>query len=546
MPNPPSVVPKSTITGCTTNPGRELRDLTVGVVGAGRIGVAVMDRLRGFGCRVLAFDRCRSTSAEYVTLEVLLRESDVVTLHAPLTADTHHLLDRRRIELMRRGACIINTARGALLDTEALLASLESGHLGGAALDVVEHEEGVFYSDHRRGLRRESVAVAVATTTGCGDHSPHRLLHGARPERHRPEHARQLSSVRKTSPVDRLKLAVIFGGCSEEHPVSVKSAQEVARHLDLGKYEPCYIGITQDGAWKLSAGPRADWESDTCRPVTLSPDRRVHGLLLVEQERYETVHVDVAFPVLHGPCGEDGAIQGLLELSGIPYVGCDVQSSAVCMDKSLAYVVARRAGIATPTFWTVTANEEIDLECLRYPVFVKPARSGSSFGVSKVFREDELPSAFETARRYDSKVLIEEAVVGVEVGCAIYGNEAELTVGALDRVALSHGFFRIHQEEEPERGSENATFVVPADIAAEAGSLVVETAKALYRALGCRGLARVDMFLKGDGSVVLNEVNTMPGLTSYSRYPRMMAAAGLPLSEVIDRLVSLALAGSGR
>ena len=346
--------------------------------------------------------------------------------------------------------------------------------------------------------------------------------------------------------MDRLKLAVIFGGCSEEHPVSVKSAQEVARHLDPGKYEPCYIGITQDGAWKLSAGPRADWESDACRPVTLSPDRRVHGLLLVEQERYETVHVDVAFPVLHGPCGEDGAIQGLLELSGIPYVGCDVQSSAVCMDKSLAYVVARRAGIATPTFWTVTANEEIDLECLRYPVFVKPARSGSSFGVSKVFREDELPSAFETARRYDSKVLIEEAVVGVEVGCAIYGNEAELTVGALDRVALSHGFFRIHQEEEPERGSENATFVVPADIAAEACSLVVETAKALYRALGCRGLARVDMFLKGDGSVVLNEVNTMPGLTSYSRYPRMMAAAGLPLTEVIDRLVSLALAGSGR
>ena len=132
-------------------PGRELRDLTVGVVGAGRIGVAVMDRLRGFGCRVLAFDRCRSTSAEYVTLEVLLRESDVVTLHAPLTADTHHLLDRRRIELMRHGACIINTARGALLDTGALLASLESGHLGGAALDVVEHEEGVFYSDHRRG-----------------------------------------------------------------------------------------------------------------------------------------------------------------------------------------------------------------------------------------------------------------------------------------------------------------------------------------------------------------------------------------------------------
>ena len=209
-------------------PGRELRDLTVGVVGAGRIGVAVMDRLRGFGCRVLAFDRCRSTSAEYVTLEVLLRESDVVTLHAPLTADTHHLLDRRRIELMRHGACIINTARGALLDTEALLASLESGHLGGAALDVVEHEEGVFYSDHRRGsvenqlLSQLQQRPDVVITPHTAYYTGHALSDIVR------EHARQLSSVRKTSPVDRLKLAVIFGGCSEEHPVSVKSAQEVA------------------------------------------------------------------------------------------------------------------------------------------------------------------------------------------------------------------------------------------------------------------------------------------------------------------------------
>jgi D-alanine---(R)-lactate ligase len=346
--------------------------------------------------------------------------------------------------------------------------------------------------------------------------------------------------------VDRLKLAVIFGGCSEEHPVSVKSAQEVARHLDLGKYDPCYIGITNDGAWKLCAGPHADWESDACRPAMLSPDRRLHGVLVREQERDETIHVDVAFPVLHGRWGEDGAIQGLLELAGIPYVGCDVQSSAVCMDKSLAYVVARSAGIATPKYWTVAADEEIDLERLRYPVFVKPARSGSSFGVSKVSREDELRGAVEAARRYDSKVLIEEAVVGLEVGCALSGNEAELTVGAVDRVALSHGFFRIHQEEEPESGSENATFVVPADIAAEAASLVVQTAQTLYRALGCRGLARVDMFLTEDGSVLLNEVNTMPGLTSYSRYPRMMAAAGLPLAEVIDRLVTLALAGRGR
>jgi D-alanine---(R)-lactate ligase len=343
--------------------------------------------------------------------------------------------------------------------------------------------------------------------------------------------------------MDRLKVGIIFGGCSEEHPVSVKSACEVAKNLDTEKYEPFYIGITKSGAWKLCDGPDPDWENGGCRPAVLSPDSSARGLLVLEQGHCETVSLDVVLPVLHGKLGEDGAVQGLLELSGIPYVGCDVQSSALCMDKSLAYIVARSAGIATPNFWTVTADEDIDTGGLTYPVFVKPARSGSSFGVSKVSREEELPSAAETARQYDSKVLIEEAVVGSEVGCAILGNDLDLMAGEVDRIALSHGFFRIHQESAPESGSENSAFIVPADISAESRSLVLQTAKAIYRALGCRGLARVDMFLKEDGAVVLNEVNTMPGLTSYSRYPRMMAAAGLPLAEVIGRMVSLALAG---
>src|SRR5947209_4341102 len=251
----------------------------------------------------------------------------------------------------------------------------------------------------------------------------------------------------------------------------------------------------------------------------------------------------MVFPVLHGKLGEDGAMQGLLELSGIPYVGCDIQSSALCMDKSLAYIIARNAGIATPNFWIVMADEDIDAGRLPYPVVVKPARSGSSFGVSKVSRKEELLSAVETARQYDSKVLIEEAVVGSEVGCAILGNDMDLIAGEVDRISLSHGFFRIHQERQPESGSENSTAIVPADISAESRSRVQESAKTVYRALGCRGLARVDMFLKDDGTVVLNEVNTLPGMTSYSRYPRMMAAAGWPLAEVIDRIVALALAG---
>ena len=185
--------------------------------------------------------------------------------------------------------------------------------------------------------------------------------------------------------MDRLKVGIIFGGCSEEHPDLRQvgaGGRETPRHST--KYEPFYIGITKSGAWKLCDGPDADWEDGSCRPAVLSPDRSVHGLLVLEQGRYETIRLDLVLPVLHGKLGEDGAMQGLLELSGIPYVGCDIQSSALCMDKSLTYIVARAAGIATPNFWTVTANENVDPDQLTYPVFVKPARSGSSFGVSKV------------------------------------------------------------------------------------------------------------------------------------------------------------------
>jgi D-alanine--(R)-lactate ligase len=344
----------------------------------------------------------------------------------------------------------------------------------------------------------------------------------------------------------RLKVGIVFGGPSEEHPVSVKSAQGIVRNLEVERYEPFYIGITKDGAWRLCDGPDADWESLGGRAAVLSPDREVRGLLVLEEGRYEAIGLDLVFPVLHGRFGEDGAIQGLLELAGIPYVGCDIQSSALCMDKSLTYIVAAGAGVATPRHLTVNAGEEIDPAELTYPVFVKPARSGSSFGVSKVGGAEDLPGAIEAARQYDPKLLIEEAVAGSEVGCALSGGGADVFVAEVDRIELSHGFFRIHQESDPESGSDNATFIVPADIPAASRSRVQETAREIYRALGCTGLARVDMFLTEDGEVVLNEVNTFPGMTTYSRYPRMMAAAGVSPAELIDRMVSSALAGGRR
>lgn len=325
--------------------------------------------------------------------------------------------------------------------------------------------------------------------------------------------------------MSRLKIGILFGGLSEEHPVSVKSAQAVAPCLDPNRYDVTWIGITRDGGWVQCDGPAAGWEGGT--PFSLSPDRR-------------TAALDVVLPLLHGRFGEDGAVQGVLELAGVPYVGCDVASSALCMDKALTYLVAASAGVATPRHWTVRPGDRLP-EDLPFPVFVKPARSGSSYGVSKVTSPHDLAAAVALARQFDAKVLLEEAVVGSEIGCAVLGDDVLLT-GEPDRIALSGGFFRIHQEDAPEQGSENSTPIVPADIAPEARELVQETAKRLYRALGCRGLARVDLFLLDDGSVVLNEVNTMPGLTSYSRYPRMMAAAGLSLGEVVDRLVDLAVA----
>lgn len=343
--------------------------------------------------------------------------------------------------------------------------------------------------------------------------------------------------------MNRVKIAIVFGGCSEEHAISIKSAQEIAGNLDPEKYDPLYIGITKDGRWKLCDYPDAKWESGNCTSAILSPDRNVHGLLILEHGQYKVVRLDVVFPVLHGKMGEDGTIQGLLELSGIPYVGCDVQSSALCMDKSLAYVIVRNAGITTPDFWTLTNGDMPGANQFSYPVFVKPARSGSSFGVSKVCNIDELPDAIKNARHYDTKVLIEQTIFGSEVGCAVLGCGTDLFVGEVDQIQLSNGFFRIHQEKNPENGSENSTIKVPADISDRDKKRVQETAKLVYQALGCTGLARVDMFLQEDGQVVLNEVNTMPGCTSYSRYPRMMAAAGLTLSDVIDRIVALAMKG---
>ncbi len=339
----------------------------------------------------------------------------------------------------------------------------------------------------------------------------------------------------------KINVAVLFGGCSEEHTVSIKSAMELAANIDTEKYQPFYIGITKTGVWKLCEKPCLDWERYAEYTVVFSPGRNTHGMLIQKKDGYEPQSVDVVFPMIHGKFGEDGSIQGLLELSGIPYVGCDIQSSVICMDKSLAYTVVKNAGIEVPDFQIIQNSDNLETEKFIFPLFVKPARSGSSFGVNKVEKAEDLCTAIKEAKTYDRKVLVEQAVSGSEVGCAVLGTGTDLIVGKVDQISLKHGFFKIHQEAQPEKGSENATIKVPADLPEEVRERIQETAKKIYQTLGCKGLARIDLFLREDGHIVLNEVNTMPGFTSYSRYPRMMTAAGFTLSELIDRLIELAL-----
>lgn len=349
----------------------------------------------------------------------------------------------------------------------------------------------------------------------------------------------------------KLKVALLFGGCSEEYRISLKSAYSIITNIDKQKYDVVMIGITKKGGWFKYDGP-ADallnntWNSDEyCTPAILSPDRNMHGLLEVHENQVIHIPVDIVFPMLHGKQGEDGTIQGLLELSGIPYVGCGIQSSVLGMDKELAYCAVQKAGVMTPRYNTLFINSKDEIlradNGLSYPLFVKPANSGSSFGITKVSCKEELQDAIREAGKYDKKILIEEAVKGSEVGCAVMGNDDELIVGEVDQIELTHGFFRIHQEKKPEVSSDNSTIHVPALISSEVRDYVQQTAKRIYSALGCSGLARVDMFLTPKGEIVLNEVNTMPGFTSYSRYPRMMTASGITIQQVIDRVIQLAL-----
>ena len=345
--------------------------------------------------------------------------------------------------------------------------------------------------------------------------------------------------------MSRKRIAIIFGGNSAEYEVALQSASAVFEHIDRERFDVMPIGITREGEWYRYTGERnriADntwWEDqEYLHSVVVSQNPSARGLIELSEGKYTMIPVDLVFPVLHGKNGEDGTLQGLFELAGIPVVGCGTLSSALCMDKERAHQIVCQAGISVPQSVTFRQTERENAlkevaAYLAYPLFVKPVRAGSSFGITKISSKEELGAALELAFHYDDEVIAEEAVEGFEVGCAVLGSE-KLTVGRVDEIELSDGFFDYAEKYT----LKTSRIHMPARVDAWTEKRIQKTAVAIYKALGCSGFARVDMFLTPSGEIVSNEVNTIPGFTAHSRYPSMMKGIGLSFGEMLDKLLA--------
>jgi len=347
--------------------------------------------------------------------------------------------------------------------------------------------------------------------------------------------------------MNKLKIAVLFGGCSTEYDISLQSAYAVITHLNENKYDPVLLGITPSGEWFRFSGDPMKIKDDTwsnlsdCVRAIISPSREAHGILEFEEGEVRTIRLDAAMPILHGKNGEDGTVQGLLELAGIPIVGCKTLCSALCMDKDKAHKLTHMAGVQIPRSFVLENETDMgsaltQAELLGYPLFVKPVRAGSSFGITKVLNRKELPAAIRLAFDHDDKVIIEESIPGFEVGCAVLGNDS-LIVGELDEIELADSFFNYNEKYTLETSSIH----VPARITERKAKEIKDAAKTVYRALGCTGFARVDLFLTPSGEIIFNEVNTIPGFTAHSRYPSMLGAVGMTFEQVIDTGIGLAV-----
>ena len=356
--------------------------------------------------------------------------------------------------------------------------------------------------------------------------------------------------------MQKKKIAVIFGGNSTEYEVSLQSAHAVLKHLDWNKHEIIPVGITRDGDWYYYTGGidkirENTWFCDEKQlhmaAVSQNRSHGPRGLLILEEGTWRVMDIDLAFPVLHGKNGEDGTLQGMLELAGIPVAGCGMLSSALCMDKDRAHKLVQLEGIAVPKAKTFergpeegSAGEQEYIkqieQTLSFPIFIKPVRSGSSFGITKAEEPGQLEAAVSLAFAYDSRIIAEEAIEGFETGCAVMGI-GELVTGRVDEIELSSGFFDFTEKYT----LKTSRIHMPARIDAETEKRIQDAACTVYRALGCSGFARVDMFYTPSGEIVFHEVNTIPGFTAHSRFPNMMKGIGLDFPQMLEHILSLYL-----
>jgi D-alanine-D-alanine ligase len=350
----------------------------------------------------------------------------------------------------------------------------------------------------------------------------------------------------------KIRVGILFGGESGEHDVSLASATSVINALDVSKYDAVLIGITRDGEWVTTDSPQGLLEHVANRKLTA--DVGTNGgepgtSMLPPAAGGAALHgksVDVVFPVMHGPRGEDGTVQGLLELAGLPYVGSGVLASAVSMDKAMMKVVFAHEGLPSVAYEVVTARQwtrdpdncvRVIEDSLRFPVFVKPCNMGSSVGISKAMNECDLRGSIELALRYDRRIIVEQGVDAREVECAVLGND-EPMVSVAGEIVSHHEFY----DYDAKYTDGLADLVIPADLESEQAEQVRDLARRAFVSVDAAGLARVDFFvLRDSGEVLLNEINTIPGFTATSMYPKLWEASGVAYAEVIDRLLQLAI-----
>ena len=350
----------------------------------------------------------------------------------------------------------------------------------------------------------------------------------------------------------KIKVAVLFGGVSSEHEISLLSVESVLSNLS-DEYEVLRIGITKDGRWVEYTGADNEitsqkWETDlSLRTAVVSPDRSHHGFLMLGKDgSCEVVSVDVCFPVLHGKHGEDGTIQGLFQLAGIPFVGCNTISSANCMDKEMTHTILEANGIRMAK-WVIVNGEKMAHfeefaqqaeEKLGYPMFVKPANAGSSVGVGKAHNREELKKACEVALKEDYKAVVEECIEMQEVETAVLGNAHPQAAGVVGELVPVVEFYTY----EAKYIDGTTVLHIPGRVSEETSLELRQTAEKAFAAIDCEGFARIDFFVrKSDGAVILNEINTIPGFTSISMYPKLWAHCGLSYPQLLTRLIELAL-----